>query len=261
MTAGTFAGGTFGFPFGGGVGLFFDNLGRAYPQLYGGTPGLSASSGYTNNLESLLTGTSISGSFGTGSIKANVGSSLDSATGLNGTRVGIGTPGIGVTYGLGPFEMSRDYSQPWVKDYIRDSAAAAGVPSRNNVWEYDYPSPNDQQPLSSPSTIPGALPSGNGISEFQNGQLSTPSGDALGGGLPGMLCAVMQQGQAQQDSDSLFAPNGTAENNSGNNLQGGLLGMLLSLRDEQASDATGPSHESPNAHEKPCRCLSRRLAD
>jgi hypothetical protein len=157
--------------------------------------------------------------------------------------------------------MSRDYSQPWIKDYIRDSAAAAGVPSRNNVWEYDYPSPNDQQPLSSPSTIPGALPSDNGISEFQAGQLSTPSGDALASGLPGMLRAVMQQGQVQQGSDSLSASNGIAENNSGNNPQFGLLGMLLSLRDEQASDAAGASQESPNVPETPYRCLSRRLAN
>jgi hypothetical protein len=126
MTAGTFAGGTFGLPFGGGIGLFFDNTGRAYPQLYGGTPG--------------------------------------------------------------------------------------------------------------------------------------PSADAPAGGLPGMLRAVMQQGQAQQGSDSLSTPNGAPEINSDNSLQGGLLGMLLALRG-QAPTAAEPSEESPHAPEKPCRCLSRRLAD
>jgi hypothetical protein len=46
---------------GGGVGLYFDNHGRLYPQLYAGTPKLSLSAGYTPDLEVLLTGTSIQG--------------------------------------------------------------------------------------------------------------------------------------------------------------------------------------------------------
>lgn len=65
MTAGSYAGGTFGFPFGLGLGLYIDNQGRAYPQLYGGTPGLSLSGG---DLEGLLTGPSISWSPGVGSV-------------------------------------------------------------------------------------------------------------------------------------------------------------------------------------------------
>jgi hypothetical protein len=75
-----------------------------------------------------------------------------------------------------------------------------------------------------------------------------------------MLRAVMQQGQAQQGSDSLSTPNGALEINSDNSLQGGLLGMLLALRG-QAPTAAEPSEEAPAAQEKPCRCLSRRLAD
>lgn len=139
MTKGTYGGGTFGFPGGLGFGLFIDNHGRAYPQLYGGSPRLSLSAGYTPDLEGLLTGPSISASPGVGAVRSNVGGNA-SALG-----VGIGTPGIGVTDGFGPFGFSTDYSHPWIARLVRGSAAAAGVPSRNNVWEYDYPQSNAEQ--------------------------------------------------------------------------------------------------------------------
>jgi hypothetical protein len=143
VTKGTYAGGTFGGLWGGGVGLYVDSLGRVYPQLYGGTPRLSLSAGYSSDLEGFLTGTSVSGSVGGGSMRLNAGTS-GTATG-----VGIGTPGVGVTYGFGPFEMSRDISRPWTTPYIRDSARAAGVPSRSNVWEYDYPPENPKPTVTS----------------------------------------------------------------------------------------------------------------
>jgi hypothetical protein len=141
MTKGTYGGGTFGVPFFGGFGggLYIDNHGRVYPQLYGGTPGGSLSAGYSSDLEGLLMGPSISWSPGVGSVRFNVGTS-QSASGF-----GIGTPGGGVTHGFGPLEMSHDFSRPWATPYLRDSAAAAEIPSRYNVWEYDYPesaSPN-----------------------------------------------------------------------------------------------------------------------
>jgi hypothetical protein len=47
MTAGTYGGGTVGTPWGWGAGLYFDNQGRIYPQLYGGTPGIGLSAGCT----------------------------------------------------------------------------------------------------------------------------------------------------------------------------------------------------------------------
>jgi hypothetical protein len=141
MKKGTYGGGTFGVPFFGGFGggLYIDNHGRVYPQLYRGTPGGSLSVGYSSDLEGLLTGPSISWSPGVGSVRFNVGTS-QSASGF-----GIGTPGGGVTHGFGPLEMSHDFSRPWATPYLRDSAAAAEIPSRYNVWEYDYPesaSPN-----------------------------------------------------------------------------------------------------------------------
>ena len=133
MTAGSYAGGTFGFPFGLGGGLYIDNHGRIYPQVYGGTPRWSFSGGYTPNLEGLLTGPSVSGSPGVGYIRPNIGGNTDT------WGAGIGTPGVGVTHGFGPLEMSNDYSRPWAAPSIRDSAARAGVPSRYNVFEYGYP--------------------------------------------------------------------------------------------------------------------------
>jgi hypothetical protein len=140
MTKGTYAGGTIGGPWGFGGGLYIDSHGRIYPQAYGGTPGASLSAGYTPDLEGLLTGTSVSGSVGEGAIRLNAGTS-GGATGI-----GVGTPGVGVTYGFGPLEMSHDFSQPWAAPFVRESAAAAGVPSRYNVLEYGYPDPSPVQP-------------------------------------------------------------------------------------------------------------------
>lgn len=130
-----------------GAGSYIDNSGRLYPQLYYGTPGFAASAGYTNDLGALLTGPSAAGSIGRGWVKGNV------ATVGTENGVGFGTPGVGVTYGIGPFEFSKDYSQPWIRGLIADSADRAGVPSRNNVWEYDDLEPNDVTSAST-GTVP-----------------------------------------------------------------------------------------------------------
>lgn len=130
-----------------GVGAYIDNSGRLYPQLYYGTPGFSLSAGYTNDLGALLTGPSAAGTLGMGRVGANV------ATVGSETGVGFGTPGVGVTYGYGPLDFSEDYSQPWIRQLIRDSAVGAGVPSRRNVWEYGYPEP-DAERSSETSTVP-----------------------------------------------------------------------------------------------------------
>ena len=97
------------------------------PKLYGGTPRWGFSAGYTPDLEGLLTGPSISANIGRGPINGNAGMSGD-AFGL-----GFGTPGIGVTDGFGPLEMSQDFSRPWAIPSVRESARSAGVPSRYNV--------------------------------------------------------------------------------------------------------------------------------
>src|SRR5689334_4852849 len=100
MTEGYYGGGTIGFPqlYGLGGGLYADNHGNLYPQFYYGTPGAGVSGGFSPDLEGFLAGTSVSGSFGRGAIRANVGAS-DSSTG-----VGFGTPGFGATYGFGPYK-------------------------------------------------------------------------------------------------------------------------------------------------------------
>ncbi len=87
----------------------------------------------------LLTGPSAAGSVGRGWVKGNV------ATVGTESGVGFGTPGAGVTWGFGPFESSKDYSQPWTKNLIEDSVDGAGLPSRRNVWEYGYPEPRDEK--------------------------------------------------------------------------------------------------------------------
>ncbi|WP_291863195.1 calcium-binding protein [Bradyrhizobium sp.] len=83
-----------------GIGLYADNYGNVYGQIYYGTPRASASAGYTNDLDAYLTGASISASLGTQSVNYNLGT--------NGAALamGAGTPGVGVTYGFGPYRPS-----------------------------------------------------------------------------------------------------------------------------------------------------------
>ncbi len=90
------------------------------------------------DLGALLTGPSAAGTLGMGRVGANV------ATVGTETGVGFGTPGVGVTYGYGPLDFSEDYSQPWIKQLIRDSVDGAGLPSRRTVWEYGYPEPDGE---------------------------------------------------------------------------------------------------------------------
>ncbi len=102
MTKGYYGGFTFGWPtpIGGiGGGLYFDNHENFYPQFYYGTPGWGVSVGHSPDLDELLTGTSVSGSFGRRSIGPNLGASNSSI------GVGIGTPGFGATYGWGPYKV------------------------------------------------------------------------------------------------------------------------------------------------------------
>jgi hypothetical protein len=145
VTAGSYAGATLGFPLGLGFGLYIDSRGRAYPQLYGGSPGFSLSGGYTPDLEGLLTGPSVSWSPGFGAVRYNVGGNTDTIGAGVGTA-SVGMPSVGVTHGFGPFEASKDYSKPWMIPAIRDSATRAGVPSRYNVFEYGSPDSNAGSP-------------------------------------------------------------------------------------------------------------------
>lgn len=96
MKKGLYGGGTIGSPFGAGIGLYADSDGNLYPQLYFGSPKTSISGGYSNDLEGLLTGLSVSGTFGGVNAGPNIGTS-GGATGF-----GFGTPGVGATYGFGP---------------------------------------------------------------------------------------------------------------------------------------------------------------
>jgi len=191
MTKGAYGGGTVGIPWLGGLGggLYFDNHGRVYPQLYGGTPGFGLSAGYTDNLEGLLTGPSASASVGRGAVRFNGGMS-GSASGF-----GFGTPGVGVTHGFGPLEISQDFSRPWITPAIRDSAAAAGVPSRYNVWEYDYPdSPTTARADATPSRQNGKVVDQGSASPFTSGTSAVPclppAAKELPGGLPGLIAAA-----------------------------------------------------------------------
>lgn len=134
MTKGTYFGGTIGSPWGLGGGLYIDNHGRLYPQGYFGSPGLSFSAGYTPNLEGFLTGPSASGSLGAGSIKANFGTSGTSPS------IGIGTPGVGATYGIGPYEIT---DEGWTPD-------AAGE-ANGDIYNTGFSLPTAQRVTARPS--------------------------------------------------------------------------------------------------------------
>jgi hypothetical protein len=106
MTKGTYFGGTWGSPWGLGGGAYIDSFGRIYPQFYFGSPGPSVSSGYSPDLEGFLTGLSVAGSFGSGRLKANVGTSGSSPT----AGFSLGAPGVGATYGFGPYKVPGEWN-------------------------------------------------------------------------------------------------------------------------------------------------------
>ena len=147
MTAGFYTGGTFGWPTpvgGVGIGVYSDDRGNFYPQIYYGTPGGSTSTGYTPDLEGLLTGTSISASFGDGTIRYNIGTSAGSF------GAGVGTPGIGETYGFGPYKLdpapldaagevngniyNTGFDLPGADSSASMAPSGSGTP---NVWSVD----------------------------------------------------------------------------------------------------------------------------
>ena len=227
MTKGTYGGGTFGIPWLGGLGggLYIDSHGRIYPQVYYGTPGASLSAGYTDDLEGLLTGTSISGSPGIGVIRPNAGFS-GGASGF-----GIGTPGVGVTYGFGPLEMSQDFSHPWAKAHVRDSAAMAGVPSRYNVFEYGFPDLQDaparsqnrqSEVVDNPRPATGSSGRSREVSVFDTGSTGIPYPYA--GRLFGPVASATRSGASET------TPQRSA---------GGLLGMIQDYMRETQSGRLG----------------------
>jgi hypothetical protein len=166
---GYYAGGTFGSSFGPGVGLYADNQGNFYPQLYFGSPGPSFSGGYTSDVEGLLKGLSVSGTFGGGRVGSNLGTSGDpSAFGI-----GIGTPGGGATYGLGPINIrdvlnfrprTDEFGQPFP-----GSDATTAPPASNNSGNQGI-APANGNPLSGflDSFRPSADEFGNPFPEQQS---------------------------------------------------------------------------------------------
>src|SRR5690242_10131214 len=99
MKKGYYGGGTIGLPSGFGGGLYADNYGNLYPQLYFGSTGASISGGYTSDLDGLLTGPSVAGTFG----RVGAGPNFGTSGGANG--FGFGTPGAGMTFGFGPYNI------------------------------------------------------------------------------------------------------------------------------------------------------------
>jgi hypothetical protein len=94
------------------------------------------------------------------------------------------------------------------------------LPAPPGVNPFDPPPPHDVDPPNSPFIV----------TENRSGQ----SGEEPGG-LPGLLLAMMRQGQVQPGADSLSTQNQAPEYSPGTsfNPQGGLLSRLLSLQAEQ----------------------------
>ena len=285
MTKGYYGGGTFGLPFlfGLGGGLYVDSHGRAYPQLYGGTPTLSFSGGYTPDLEGLLTGPSVSLSPGVGSIRPNFAGNADTL------GIGIGTPGVGVTHGLGPYEMSNDYSNPWRIPAIRDSAARAGVASRYNVFEYGYPDPNaDSSTRDGPASTQrqqAAPPT----PAFQPDAVYSPMGDLFGSypqttatrrrggepysasprstfdtGAPAVPERTLGRSTYSVSPASMFdtgAPAMSIASSDGANVPGGVLGSFAAFAGIDPQNPTQPeSLEDDEQEQANLRALSAKLS-
>jgi len=177
---GFYAGGTVGVPtpIGGlGGGAYVDDDGNIYPQVYYGSPSLDLGAGYSSDLEGLLTGTSISGSLGPGSITTHIGTSGTSAgAGVGASRgLGIKTPGIGVTYGFGPyrlfprvngpvpaFQPDAVYS-PMGDFYGNFPAVPSAAPDTSGPWTRGLAAPSGSgpfaaQPISNGAAFPDADP-------------------------------------------------------------------------------------------------------
>jgi hypothetical protein len=125
---------------------------------------------------------------------------------------GLGLPGVAATQTLTPQQIA-DFSDKYLggpgpkvrAEYVRDSAAAAGVPSRNNVFEYGFPEPS---PIRSSVFNTGAAP----VQQF-----ATPHGSM--GGIPGLIAGI-----AGTDPSSPTQASPPA---------GGLLGLIQEyLRDD-----------------------------
>jgi hypothetical protein len=207
--------------------MYVDNLGRFYPQAYFGSPKASGSAGSTDDLEGLLTGLSISGTLGPGPVGVNIGRSG------NANGYGFGTPGVGMTYGFGPYgpfsiwpngpgprATAPDYGRPWMTPLVRDSVRGAGIPDRYNVWEYDYPDSKAVQPSppvsgdnssAPPQSIPAATPSAPELPK-------TPQSGPLG--LPGRI--AWMSGVDPSDPTQAAPP------------AGGLLGLIQDYMRNQA---------------------------
>ena len=153
-----------------GGGAYVDDDGNIYPQVYYGSPSLDLGAGYSSDLEGLLTGTSISGSFGPGSITTHIGTSGTSAgAGVGASRgLGIKTPGIGVTYGFGPyrifprvngpvpaFQPDAVYS-PMGDFYGNFPAVPSAVPDTSGQWPRGSAAPNGSGPIAAQPTSNGA---------------------------------------------------------------------------------------------------------
>jgi len=177
---GFYAGGTVGFltPIGGvGGGAYVDDDGNIYPQVYYGSPSLDIGAGYSSDLEGLLTGTSISGSLGGGSIKTHIGTSGTAAgAGVGASRsLGLKTPGVGVTYGFGPYRLFPRVNGPVpafqpdavyspMGDFYGDfPAVPSAAPDTSASWPRGSAAPNESgpfaaQPISNGAAFPDANP-------------------------------------------------------------------------------------------------------
>jgi len=160
---GFYAGGTVGVPtpIGGvGGGAYVDDDGNIYPQFYYGSPSLDLGAGYSSDLEGLLTGTSISGSLGGGSIKTHIGTSVTAAgAGVGASRrLGIKTPGVGVTYGFGPYRISPRINGPVpafqpdavyspMGDFYGNFPTVPAVPDTSGPWPGGRAAPNGSGPI------------------------------------------------------------------------------------------------------------------
>jgi len=106
-------------------------------------------------------------------------------------------------------------SPAWNDAFVRDSAAAAGIPSRNNVFEYGFPEPGSvQPPLMTPGAARGTGHVGAAVAAPVPFMPAAPP--SVPGGLPGLII-----GAGLNDPLNPDAP-----------LQGGVAGLIREyLRD------------------------------
>jgi len=158
----------------------------------------------------------------------------------------------------GPLPQSQPPLDPWASlsaphdsippspitehnfEAVRDSQAAAHIPSRYNVFEYGFPEPLSAPP---PPPVQPRIGDGNGIGNWWENF----TGDNASS-VNGMLAPLSAQPGNRSAPAVNFAPEKRTKYNPEDTPQGGLLGRLLARDDDPENAVASSENDDPRAY-------------